>query len=41
MKLLGIKHLQNFIKANPLPSEKPLFPVLYKLINQRKSEAYH
>ena len=40
MELLEIKHLQNFVEANPLPSFKPHYPILNKPLNQEKTEVY-
>lgn len=40
MRILEIKHLENFIEANPLTSIKSNFPILNKSLSQKKAEAY-
>lgn len=38
--LLNIECLKKYISSNPLPKDKPFFPIINKPLNQVKSEVY-
>lgn len=38
--ILNIESLKKYVAANPLPKEKPFFPLLHSPLNQVKAEVY-